>query len=119
MTLSNAGIAPRIRILKFTSPECGVCNQLQKSGFYEELKKEWPDVSVVSFDLSQDGTEKLADAYDVKSVPTFIFDVEHFGTMETIEGAGNKATTLKMFRAALKNAQEISNALKETGVPSW
>lgn len=113
--------APRIRIIKFTSPTCSVCKSLERNGFYDDLKKAHPDVAIVecSVETPDSPADKYSTLHDVKGLPTFLFEVEHFGVVDTVEGADAKKQTLKLFDKVIEECRNVSKTMHEVGAPKW
>ncbi len=69
------GETTKLKLLIFTSPTCSVCDLLKKRGVVEVFKKDHPNSEVVVESVNADTTTggALADTYDVRYMPTFIF----------------------------------------------
>lgn len=109
----------RLRILIFTADDCGVCRDLERSGFVAALRAKFRDVSIVKIDVEPAGEAARADLYEVDSLPTFVIELEHFGVVSTLVGAGTKRTTLKLLGAELKKARTAAKLLRSAGRLPW
>lgn len=96
---------PRLKMVLFTSKDCGTCKHVKKN-VLPLFTKAHPDLKIEEVSVGLDGpgndqvAEARADAYDVKGLPTIVFEVEGF----PVGGAGE--CTLNGLNKLLKNAGE-------------
>ncbi len=116
--------APKMRILKFGSKTCGACIAMDRAKTLEKFVERHPNVSIVKFDVSDEENEspkaaalgdvdyeanmKLSDDYGVEALPTLVFEVETFGEMRRMEGAGNLKQLEAEYEKALEAAERYS-----------
>lgn len=109
---------PKLRLLKFESKTCPVCQQMEKKGTLDNLKSEWPNVEVLSFMVTdeQGGAPKgtayevaynLSDEYEVEALPTLILINPEGIEVGRIEGMPSGSQLRKSIDAAIEEAEVI------------
>jgi cytochrome c-type biogenesis protein len=63
----------RPRMVQFTTPSCSICRQMIPTVALIEHECGGRNVDVVKVDLGQPGNRALAESYQVRGVPTFLF----------------------------------------------
>lgn len=95
-----------VRLVKFGSKTCSACAEMAKAKTLEKFKARFPEVRVVSLDVTDDEGESptlaessdgvdyranyaLSDDYGVEALPTLVFEVEGAGEVARIDGAAS------------------------------
>ncbi len=80
-----------IVVVKFFAPWCSACKGMKAP--YESIAKEFPDVKFLEVDV--DTVKKVADAHDIRSLPTFKYFVDGKEQSHLTHFGGGSASDIK------------------------
>lgn len=89
----------KIAVVNFSSPTCTHCKEFDKSGVFEQLSQEMPDVAFVKVNSTGQG-QALHAAHRINGTPTFIFFKNGQRVKDSVGGQfkGHFVTTINQLK---------------------
>ena len=78
----------KLKLLVFSSKACSACQFMKKRKVVDLFKKDNENVEVEEIDTDTDDGSDRADAYEVMSLPTLIFEYAELGGAELVREEG-------------------------------
>jgi thioredoxin-related protein len=117
----NTAVEKKIRLVKFGSKQCAPCRELTRRRTLEKFIEKNPDIELKVWDSEKmddpkDPANKKMDEYEVRSIPSFVWEAPDGEVVYEWEGAVTDAKLADLHEEALEGLEDyLSKPMKRPG----